>query len=364
MSLNRASIWSAEDDDDGDVGVVGSDIYAHMTRQMNARTRRGFKWFFDAHNRRMIRNLVLSGGSVRTVSVVGCLLYLHEQRLLQGVTTVVGTSAGAILGFMLVLGYTPTEVVGLLKDVLIGKGYHKLRLDDLLSLNIFETFGLDSGENIVAFLRDVLEKATGLRDVTFMELTKRCGKNLVVCVANVSRQSTEYMCVDDTPDVSVITAIRMSGALPIVFSPVRHSNGDLYVDGALYEALPIGYISARFNNDMLRDTLAISMTNATGKNMLQSARQPDLPSYLAALITSLVSRVNRNVRALDLLKTRKIRVFELDVESPNAMFCLDIDNMNFAIDAAKVDAAVAVGYAAIERYFRDSERQKVEVEKA
>ena len=290
----------------------------------------------------MIHNLVISGGATKSIAVIGCLQHLEELKVLDGVMNVVGTSAGAILAFLLVLGYAPSEILAVIKNTFVGKDYYRLRYDDLMNLDVLETFGLDSGQNFMGFLREVVEEklGAGVQDVTFLELTKRFGKNLVVCVANVSRRATEYMCVDDSPDMSVLTAIRMSMSLPVLFSPVRH-NDDLYVDGALYESLPIGYIR-RFK-DTLRDTLAIRTRAA--RHDVASRPIGDIGTYLATMISSLMEKVNRSA-AISL----KIKVFDVDVQSEN-MFGLDLDELNFKLDDAEVDAIAQRGYDAFKSFF-------------
>ena len=312
----------------------------------------------------MIRNLVLSGGSVRSVSAVGCLKYLYENGLLDHVTNIIGTSAGAILGFLLAMGHNPTKIATLLQDVLVGKGYHQIRFDDLLEFNVLQTFGLDSGAGIMSFIEDVLEQTLGARDISFLELAKKRGINFVVCVANLTRQRSEYLCVDTTPHESVVTAVRMSISLPILFAPVRHANGDLYVDGGIYETLPIGYIAEKFSHDMLRDTLAISTTrgstdgNKNNKNNNNNNNSLNtLPEYLSALVGGLLSKVNENSRTTYLDKTgKKIRVFEID-SGPVAgvdLFCFDLENLNFNIDKERIDIAVNHGYAAMQRFLSGS----------
>lgn len=301
----------------------------------------------------MIQNLVISGGSVRTVSTVGCLKYLHDHGLLKRVSTIVGTSAGAILGFMIALGHSPSKIVELLKEVMVGRGYNRISFDDLLELNVLQSYGLDSGINMTTFLEDVLEMTIGARDVSFMELAKRVGKNFVVCVANLTTQKTEYMCVDTTPHSSVVLAVRMSASIPILFAPVRADNGNVYVDGGLYETLPIGYIAEKFSQDMLRDTLAIRTKMVVDK---EKSSFPDLPSYLTALVSGLVSKVNDHAMATGLGKTdRKIRVFDLDcgksLIGPEDPFGFDMENLDFSIDNVRIDAAVEHGYSEMSKFF-------------
>jgi predicted acylesterase/phospholipase RssA len=54
--------------------------------------------------------LVLSGGSIRGVAHIGMLQALNERKLLDDIDLVVGTSAGAIIGSMFALGYTPEDI--------------------------------------------------------------------------------------------------------------------------------------------------------------------------------------------------------------------------------------------------------------
>ena len=55
--------------------------------------------------------LLLSGGSVKTFASIGALQYLYDKNLICNVETLVGTSAGAILCYLLAIGYTPGEIM-------------------------------------------------------------------------------------------------------------------------------------------------------------------------------------------------------------------------------------------------------------
>ena len=56
------------------------------------------------------RRIVLSGGGIRALAHLGSLDVLEKKGLLRSVTEYVGVSAGAFVGFCLVIGYTITEL--------------------------------------------------------------------------------------------------------------------------------------------------------------------------------------------------------------------------------------------------------------
>jgi predicted acylesterase/phospholipase RssA len=281
----------------------------------------------------MIHNLIISGGSTKTVAVVGCLKYLEEFGMLSGIVNYIGTSAGSILCLFLILGYKITEILEFLK-----KSLHLLNLDfdELLNFTVLDTFGLDSGANIERFVSGVVQQKLGRGDITFLELAKLSGKNFVVGVSNVTRQCQEYLDVDTAPHLSVIKAIRMSVSLPFIFTPVHH-NGNLYVDGAVYESLPVGFIN-RFS-DPLKDTLAINTRTRL------DTKVASFGAYLNVLIGSVLDKAN----SLENI-SKKIKVFHIDFEDAESPI-VNLEKMSFDLDEAKIQQSIEKGYAAIKRRF-------------
>ena len=55
--------------------------------------------------------LVLSGGSVMAISIIGALQYLKDNNLISHINHYIGTSAGAIICYLLIIGYTPIEII-------------------------------------------------------------------------------------------------------------------------------------------------------------------------------------------------------------------------------------------------------------
>ena len=55
--------------------------------------------------------LVLSGGSTKGIIILGSLQYLYDNFYLSKIKNYIGTSSGAIICFLLAIGYTPIEII-------------------------------------------------------------------------------------------------------------------------------------------------------------------------------------------------------------------------------------------------------------
>jgi NTE family protein len=292
----------------------------------------------------MIKNLVISGGSMTTISVIGALRFLEEQNLLKSIDTFVGTSAGSMLCFLLTLGYTSDAIRDILKQDFFGNNLHKLDIDELLSLNILTSYGMDSGENLTKFLENWLFLKLNVRDITFSDLTKTTGKNLVVCCANITLGDTEYFCVDNYANTSVIQAIRMSSSIPFIYTPIKFKNC-YYVDGGLYECFPIKYIE-RFK-DPLKDTIGIYTSNNNCYNQSIYNKIDNMFDYISTLFRSVVNKVN-SLQNHSI--NTKIKLINIDFEMEDSI-CFNYDSLSFDVDEERIDAYIEKGYNVMKQCF-------------
>lgn len=285
----------------------------------------------------MIRNLIISGGSTKSIAVLGGLKVLEELYLLDDVKNFIGTSAGSIICFALVLGFSVDEALVFLKGNFILNKFHDLDLDELVSFNIFETYGFDSGKNIIGFLQNALFLKLKVKDMSFIELTKTTGKNLVVGVANITKQQSEHFSVDTTPELSIIQAIRMSISLPFVFTPVLYKES-YYVDGGIYESFPTSYLE-KFK-DPLKDTLGICTSSQSKNNVITN-----ILDYVTVLFGSIVDKANEVA-----VTNAKIKTIEIAIEEQDT-FGVSLTNMNFDITEDLINTYFQKGYELVTQHF-------------
>jgi predicted acylesterase/phospholipase RssA len=225
-------------------------------------------------------SIVISGGALKTLSSIGCIQCLEEMNLTNKMRNFVGTSAGSIMCLFLVLGYTANEIKQFIIEYVQRDDIARFNLDEVL--NLLQSYGMNSGKNIERLVSEIIYKKIGIKDITFLELAKITGKNLVVCVANITKEHEEFWSVDTTPLLNIIKAIRTSCSLPLLFTPVTYEEC-LYVDGGIYNNFPIDY----FKDNKLKDILGI---NIIGTVQIETN---NFVQYMTSLFHTIIKRLTK-----------------------------------------------------------------------
>ena len=198
-----------------------------------------------------IKNLVFSGSGSKIFMHLGFVQYLVENDLFSKVNTFIGTSGGSIVALLLSIKYD----ISTLTELFIKLKYEQLeKIDSDSILNFFDTYGVDTGENMERALRIMLKNKIGNTHITFKELYDLTNNSLVVCSTNLQRHQEVYFDYISYPDLDIIEAVLMSISIPLLYTP-RKYKGDLYVDGGLLSHYPIEYIETE--NLLKEETLGI-----------------------------------------------------------------------------------------------------------
>ncbi len=224
--------------------------------------------FSAAQIKPIYKNLALEGGGLRGIAYAGAFKELEENGTLQNIENVAGSSAGAIAGLMISIGYKANEIDSILmslkfqqfndgKGGLVGK-YKRIK----------RNFGIYKGDKYEVWLREMLMKKTGNADLTFMQLHQlkldnKNYKDLFCTGTNISKQRLEVFSYKNTPSFSVATAVRISGGVPLYFTPItlddslqKIKQGDTssyinyYVDGGMFCNYPISMFDSCKHGDM------------------------------------------------------------------------------------------------------------------
>jgi predicted acylesterase/phospholipase RssA len=179
--------------------------------------------------------LVISGGSVKGIFLLGAIQSLIDLKLGESITTYVGTSAGAIISYLLCIGYTPIEIiVYLCTNHLIEK---------LQSFNLTAVMHNDGGAISYHHINETLETLTiekiG-RLITLNELKNRYNKKLYCATYNITLNKTEYLSWESYPDMPCLVAVRLSANIPFLFDRYKYM-GNHYIDGGISDNFPIKF---------------------------------------------------------------------------------------------------------------------------
>lgn len=198
----------------------------------------------------------MKGGGVRGLAYPGALEVLEQKGILQNIDNVAGSSAGAIAGLIISLGYSSTEIDSVLQSLKIGEFndgkffYSKIR-------RIKNEYGMYKGDVFEAWLTHIVEFKTGNANLTFnelhqMHLADNKFKEFYCTGTNITQQRLETFSWKTWPNMKLRTAVHISSCIPFYFTPVSIDsagnevplkdtleNYDLYVDGGMLCNYPI-----------------------------------------------------------------------------------------------------------------------------
>jgi predicted acylesterase/phospholipase RssA len=224
----------------------------------------------------LFRRMAVSGGAFKLVSAIGCVQLLEERGLLESVKELAGSSAGCIVCLAICLGFSADEMQVFLRAFFESHGSSM----SLINANILTSFGINDGAFVTSLLGDMIHAKTGSRDLTFLELIKTTGRHLAVCVVNLTKEKTEYFDVHTMPGLSVVTAIRVSCSIPVLLTPIS-INGNIYIDGGMYNNLPSDY----FPNHHLNDILCVDVRSRSTAGQCHDSFTCFLKHFVYSMIT-------------------------------------------------------------------------------
>jgi NTE family protein len=178
--------------------------------------------------------LVLSGNSVKGFYVLGALQYCYDNYLLSAIENYVGTSSGAMISFLMVIGYTPVEIV---TSICCHQVMERMQHFDIFAM--MNNLGAISFTSIAQHLERMTIDKIGYLP-TFYDLKHKFKKNFTCVTYNLTKGVIEYLNYESHPTLPCLVAIRMTSNLPLVFENYKYDN-NLYTDGGLVNNFAIDY---------------------------------------------------------------------------------------------------------------------------
>lgn len=276
----------------------------------------------------MYVSLVISGGAMKVTSVIGILKYLEEKDIVNHIKNYVGTSAGAIFCLLFSLGYTSKELREIILDIFKDPNVTNFEPEGIL--NIINTFGINNGEHIEDLFNRFIYKKYNRYNMTFIDFAKQSGKNLVICVSNLTKEKVEYFSVDTTPHFSVAKAIRASCSIPIMFTPLCIDK-NMYLDGGLYNNFPIDY----FSGHTLRDILGINIQTQGYQ------KQDNFVNYMQFVVYSMISKFHQKG-----INNKDSNIITLEFKDDE---WFDLSEIKLKLTEKQLDLYIEQGYIAAKK---------------
>ena len=284
----------------------------------------------------------MEGGGKHGLAYAGVLCVLEEKGILQKIEKVAGSSAGAIAGMLVSIGYSVNEIDSVMMNLQLEKfndghggiiGKYKRFTND---------FGIYKGEAFEKWLQYLVMKKTGNGRLNFsqlhqLHLNNNSYKDFYCTGTNLSRQQLEIFSNEHTPTMPLALAVRISSSIPLYFEPVALNNNlqkinksdslsfiNYYVDGGMLCNYPISIFDSCISggNPLFCDqlifntqTIGIKLERPQQIDSLQrnsitipSYTISKLSEYLSAFSNLLMETLSRKYPRLENEKSRTIYV--------------------------------------------------------
>jgi NTE family protein len=189
------------------------------------------------------KRIVLTGGGLRSLAHYGALDVLEKKGLLKQVKEWIGISAGALVGFCAVIGYTIDEMknAALEFDFSILQNAHPE-----LVFNFFNSYGVDTGETLEKLIVSLLRVRGHPADMTFQQWSAKypTAPTLRCFACDLNTGNMKEFSLEKTPETTFLFAIRASMCLPFYFVPMKDpETGHLLVDGGTIQNYPMNCLT-------------------------------------------------------------------------------------------------------------------------
>lgn len=269
------------------------------------------------------KNLVFKGGGVLGIAYAGAIQVLEDQKILQQIERVAGTSAGAITAALVSLKYSADQI-----HQMVNATNFKSFEDKWDPLRIPTKYGLYAGDAFLAWMQKCLTDKHLAATATFQDLHNAGFLDLHVFATDLNTQGLKEFSLATTPNVSVAEACRASMSIPLFFKAWTFSNNipdnHVYVDGGTIYNYPI----TTFDTGDLPNfqTLGFYLTNMTGPQPPSNLKYDQLFEYVKDLFDTLM-----NAQVIDFQKDSSERKRTVTIDD------FGISATNFALtDAQKV----------------------------
>lgn len=252
-----------------------------------------------------VKGICLEAGGVRVIA------YLPVLRMLKTKawpTKFAGTSGGAVVSFLLAIGYTPDEIWSLMNNGLMKRMSPRSNY-----LMASYRKGLRKSEAIISVLEDVCMAKTGMLNPTFGDIKERFNTDLYVYAVNETLGVGEIFCAEEDESESAILAVAASAAIPIYYTPVK-IGPFLYSDGGALNPYPIKYLSDPSYGNLQPDEILGLMIERSSELTGEPFVADSLSSRFGRILDIMVQG-NSKVHMSDELYARTIKISDMGVSS-------------------------------------------------
>jgi NTE family protein len=195
-----------------------------------------------------IKHLVISGGGPTLIQILSCIQHLEEKKFLdtKKIESIYATSAGAIMGTIICLHFDWETV----NDYIIQRPWHDVF--PVKVQNIFDSYtkkGVFDAKVFEKCFKPLLDAKDLPLDITLEDFYNYSKIELHFFTFDINMFQLEDISYKTHPKLSLLTAIQMTCALPVMVTPICIEN-KCYIDGGVVCNYPLKYcLDSKINVD-------------------------------------------------------------------------------------------------------------------
>ena len=245
-----------------------------------------------------MKYLALGPGAMAYFAFLGALGALRDCHELDNLEEISGASAGGLLGFFYIVAEGNIKTI---LDYSLDIPIHTIMKPNIRLF--LKHFGLVSHKKVRSVLTDIIRVFFSREDLTFEELhqLRPTMPKLHISAYCVNLCRTEYFSCDTSPKMSVVDALCMTIAVPLLFATVER-DGHRFIDGGTLEETPASVFIGKDSVKMMRSTWSDEEFSTA-----------NLKSYIASILfTTMHLRHKYNFPVID-VDMSKFQIFDFEI---------------------------------------------------
>ena len=237
----------------------------------------------------MIKHIVINGGGPTGLLCYGALKQLFKQDFINidNIKSIYGTSAGAIIAVIVSLKYDWQT----LDDYFLKRPWEKVfKLEPDNFFEMYSSKGFFQFSMVGEILKPLLTAKDLTEDITLKEYYEY--NQIDIHCFTVEMNSFQKVDLNHKthPDLSLIKALEMSSAVPILFKPIIEED-KCYVDGSLFDNYPINEC---LHNECCSEDEILGIKNKWSNNEQIINNEMNIFQYLQVSMNQFVKYIQNN----------------------------------------------------------------------
>ena len=234
-----------------------------------------------------IKHLVLSGGGYNGIDMIGIIYKLELLNIINhdDITSVYGVSAGSIVLAIWLLGIEKNVIY----DFIIKRPWNKLfNINSEMLFKLVDQKGLLDNTLFIEIMKPLLKSKDLDENITLLEFYNYTKTDFYIFGTKLNTLESVKISHKTHPTMSLIDALSISSALPLIFKPIFYE-GEFYIDGGIRKHFPV---KSAIKDNCKKDEIFGIYIKRNEKNII--TQDSSFIKYYYALIINTVNLINKD----------------------------------------------------------------------